>query len=55
MRFRAMVYILLENLFLLSRADILLGREVAIHEPDEIRINEIITRINLHEPISIHS
>jgi release factor glutamine methyltransferase len=48
---QSMVYILLESLFSLSRADILLGKEVVIHEPDEIRINEIITRINLHEPI----
>ena len=48
---QSMVYLLLENLFSLSRAEILLGKEVTIPETDYSRLNEIIRRINSNEPI----
>jgi release factor glutamine methyltransferase len=48
---QSMVYILLENLFSLSRADILTEKEIAPHDSDWTRIREIVHRINLMEPI----
>lgn len=48
---QSMVYILLENLFSLSRADVLSEKEVVIHDTDKATIESIIRRINLHEPI----
>jgi len=48
---QSMVYILLENLFSLSRADILTQKEIALQDTDWARIEEIVHRINLMEPI----
>jgi len=48
---QSMVYILLENLFSLSRADILTQKEIPLQDTDWTRIGEIIHRINLMEPI----
>jgi len=48
---QSMVYLILENLFSLSRADILSGKTVAVQDADRAKIGSIIGRINLHEPI----
>lgn len=48
---QSMVYLILENLFSLSRVDILSGKTVAVHDADLAKIGSILGRINLHEPI----
>jgi release factor glutamine methyltransferase len=47
----SLVYLLLENILSLSRTDILSEKEVVIHDADIAKIESIIRRVNLHEPI----
>lgn len=47
----SMAYILLENLFSISRTDLLSEKEVMMGQAEEKKIRKIIQRINSHEPI----
>jgi release factor glutamine methyltransferase len=47
----SVVYILLENLFSISRSDVNAAKEVMIGQEEEKKIREMIQRINKHEPI----
>lgn len=48
---QSVVYLLLEILFSVSRADILMEKEIAFGDADQSRIDEIVRRIRRHEPI----
>jgi len=48
---RSIVYLVLDNLFSISRTDILSEKEVKLGQTEEKKIIEIIRRINNHEPI----
>lgn len=44
-------YLVFEHLFGLSKTEVLAHREISLSPEDASRLNEIITRINSHEPI----
>lgn len=48
---QGIAYQVFEHLFHLSRTDVLMGKEISVTAAEEDRLEEIVTRINRHEPV----
>lgn len=48
---QSMAYILIENIFDVNRTQILSEKQISINRTEEKRLEDILTRINNHEPI----
>lgn len=48
---RSLAYIIFDHVFALGRADVLAGKAIAVSNDQQERLEEIVRRINTHEPV----